>query len=122
MKPATVDEYIANFPSEQRAKLIEIRRVLRKVLPDVTEALKWGSPAMIHPDGMILLIYSGHKHHMNLVATPSAKEALADELTGYKTGKGSVQFSYDKPLPVGLIKKIAAHRLNEYRERGVKWM
>ncbi len=122
MKPQTVDEYIDSFPENQKLKLAELRKILISALPDTTEDLKWGAPAVIDKDGMILLIFSGHKEHMNLVATPSTREALQGELAGYKTGKGSVQLSYDKPLPVNLIEKIASYRLDEYRNHGVKWM
>lgn len=122
MKPKTVNEYIDGFPEEQRAKLIELRKILRTTMPDTNEALKWGTPATIDRDGMILIVFSGHKNHMNLVATPSTRAALQSELKDYKTGKGSVQLSYKEQLPTDLIKKIATYRLDEYRNHGVKWM
>lgn len=122
MKPATVDEYINSFSGEQRAKLIELRKIIRETLPDTDEALKWGAPATLDKDGMILIIFSGHQHHINLVGTPSTKKALEKELVDYKTGKGSVRLSYDKPLPKALIKKIVKYRADEYRKQGVKWM
>ena len=122
MKPTTVDDYIESFPEAQRAKLTELRTTLLAALPGTSEALKWGSPAILDADGMILLIFAGYKHHINLVATPSTKEALADALTEFKTGKGSIQLAYDEPLPVELVRTVALHRAEEYRERGVKWM
>lgn len=122
MKPKTVDEYIANFPNEQRAKLAEIRKIIRTALPDTTEALKWGAPATLDKDGMILIVFSGYKNHMNLVGTPSTREALQSELSDYETGKGSVKLYYDKPVPEKLIEKFVLYRANEYRENGVKWM
>ncbi len=120
MKPKSVDEYIENFPQDQKEKLIELRKIIKTTLPDTKEALKWGDPAVLDKDGMILVIYGGYKQHMNLVATPSTKQALENELSDYKTGKGSVQLHYDKPLPVTLIKKILLYRAKEYREQGVK--
>lgn len=122
MKPATVDKYINSFSGEQKAKLIELRKIIRETLPDTDEALKWGAPATLDKDGMILVIFSGHQHHINLVGTPSTKEALEKELVDYETGKGSVRLSYDKPLPKALIKKIVKYRADEYRKQGVKWM
>ncbi len=122
MKPNNVDEYIESFQGDQRAKLIELRKIIKTTLPDTKEALKWGEPAVLEKDGMILVIYGGYKQHMNLVATPSTKQALENELSDYKTGKGSVQLHYDKPLTVTLIKKIVLYRAKEYREHGVKWM
>ena len=122
MKPKTVEEYIANFPADQKAKLAEIRKIIRKVLPDTTEALKWGAPATINEDGMILVVFSGHKQHMNLVGTPSTREALQGKLADYEAGKGSIKLPYDKPLPSKLIEEFVLYRAKEYRENGVKWM
>ena len=121
MKPTTVDEYIASFPSEQSEKLAELRRVIKTALPDVSEELKWGNPAFVANDGMILAIMVGYKQHMNLVVTPSTKQVFESELVDYETGKGSVRFAYDKPLPVRLIERILEYRADEYRQQGVKW-
>lgn len=43
-KPTTVDEYIDAAPAEAQEKLQELREVLKKVVPDATESLKWGKP------------------------------------------------------------------------------
>lgn len=121
MKPRTIDEYLNSFSGEQKAKLSQLRTILRETLPDTEETLKWGSPAVLDKDGMILAVFSGHKQHMNLVVTPSAKEAFAEDLEGYETGKGSVKLAYHKPLPEALIKKIVLYRAAEYRDHDVKW-
>lgn len=44
------------------------------------------------------------------------------ELAKYKTGKGSIQFPYDRPLPKALIRRIAARRVKELREKDTRWM
>ena len=54
--------------------------------------------------------------------TPSAMKPFAKELAKFKTGKGSIQLSYDQPLPKALLRKIAAFRVRELREKDVKWM
>lgn len=121
MKPSNVDEYLASFPADKRDKLVEIRGIIRKTLPETTEALKWNAPATIDKDGMILLIFSGHKDHMNFTSTPATMSALADDMSEYDTGAATLKLPYDKPLPVTLLRKIATHRSKEYREDGIKW-
>src|SRR5688572_32677243 len=106
-KPATVDEYIKAAPKEAQEKLREIRQILKKVAPNATEALKWGSP--VFEEKRILFAYAAFKSHMNFMPTPSSLEPFKEELANYKTGKGTIQFPYDKPLPKTLIQKIAAH-------------
>lgn len=122
IKPQSIDEYIANFPDNERRQLEKLRQVVKTALPGTTEELKWGSPAFIDTDGMILIIFSGHKHHINLVGTPSTREALKDKLAEYEIGKGSVKLPYDTPLPTELIKEFVQYRAKEYRTDGVKWM
>lgn len=121
MKLTTVSEYIDRFSGEQKAKLQELHAIIRKNLPDTDEMLKWGAPATLDKDGMILIVFSGHKDHMNLVGTPSTLEAIRDELGDYETGKGAIRLPYDKPLPTALIKKMLHHRADEYHKHGVKW-
>lgn len=121
MKPKTVNEYLQSFPENQKSKLIELHELIRSVLSDTDEMLKWGAPAAVEKDGMILVVFSGHKQHMNFVVTPSTKQAFDNELSEYVTGKGSVQLSYEKPLPVDLLKRMLAYRAKEYREEKVNW-
>jgi uncharacterized protein YdhG (YjbR/CyaY superfamily) len=44
------------------------------------------------------------------------------ELAKFTTGKGTIQLPYDKPLPKTLIRKMAAFRVKELREKDVRWM
>ena len=118
----TVDDYIQAQTAEHREQLQFMRNLIKAVLPDAVETLKWGNPAFTHQDGMILVIFSAHKNHMNLVATPSTKQAFESKLNNYKTGKGSISFPYDKPLPADLIKSYVTYRANEYKNGGVNWM
>ncbi len=121
MKPKTVEEYLVGYSGDQRTKLTELHSIIRSALPDTREALKWNAPATLDNDGMILIVFSGHKHHINLVGTPSTVAAFQDELSEFETGKGTVKLSYDKPLTAELIKKFVLYRAKEYRENGVKW-
>jgi uncharacterized protein YdhG (YjbR/CyaY superfamily) len=119
-RPTTVTEYIAAAPREAQKKLREIRAILRQVAPKATETLKWGSP--VFEERRILFAFAAFKSHLNFVPTPSAMKPFRKELAKYTTGKGSIQFPYDKALPKTLIRKIAAFRVKEVNERDAKWM
>lgn len=119
-RPTTVDEYIKAAPQQAQEKLREIRATLKKVAPGAREALKWGSP--VFEEGRILFSYSAHKTHLNFSPTGPAMEPFKEELAAFKTGKDTIQFSYDKPLPKGLIRKIAAFRAKQVRENDARWM
>jgi uncharacterized protein YdhG (YjbR/CyaY superfamily) len=119
-KPTTVDEYIEAAPQEAQEKLREIRAVLRKVAPNARETLKWGSP--VFEEGRILFSYSAYTSHLNFSPTGPAMEPFKKELAKFKTGKDTIQFPYDKPLPKALIRKIAAFRAKQVRENDARWM
>lgn len=110
-KPTTVPEYINAAAPAARKKLREIRAILKKVAPKATETLKWGSP--VFEEKRILFSYSAFKSHLNFMPTRSSITPFKDLLTDYKTGKDTIQFPYDKPLPKTLIRKIATFRARE---------
>ena len=120
IKPATVAGYIKAAPKEAQDKIKEIKEILRKVPPDAKETLKWGTP--VFEENRILFSYAAFKNHLNFFPTKSALAPFREELAKYKTGKDSVQFPYDKPLPKLLIRKIAAYRARDVRENDARWM
>ena len=119
-KPATVDEYINAAPKEAKEKLMEIRTILRKVAPNATEGLKWGSP--VFEEKRILFAYTAFKSHLNFMPTHSSLMPFKKELADYVTGKDTIQFPYNKPLPKTLIRKIATFRARDVRENDARWM
>jgi uncharacterized protein YdhG (YjbR/CyaY superfamily) len=54
--------------------------------------------------------------------TGPAIEPFREDLGDYKTGKDTIQFPYDKPLPAALIRKIAAYRVRQVTENDARWM
>ncbi|ATG51855.1 hypothetical protein CFK38_10215 [Brachybacterium vulturis] len=121
-KPATIDEYIARLDEPAAARMRELRAVARETVPEADEAMKWGAPAFVHPRGTILFVCSAHRRHANVTFTPSTREAFAEELAAFETGKGSVKLPYVAPVPVPLLRRMITHRLREFEDEGVNWM
>lgn len=121
-KPTTVDEYIASLPKPAAAKIATVRTIVNETAPQLTEAIKWSSPAFIHPDGVIMLVTSAHKTHINVVFTPSTREHFAQDLTDIPSGKGSLKFGFDDELPNDLLRSMIVYRIAEYEQDGIKWM
>lgn len=119
-KTKNVDEYINNAPDYAQEKLNEIRSLLKSVVPDASEELKWGQPVFI--EKRILFSYSAYKNHLTFMPTGLVLEHFKSELSPFKTGKDTIQFPYDKPLPKELIKKIALFRYKDVIDNDAKWM
>lgn len=115
-----LDKYIASAPEHAQEKLRELRAILKKVAPNATETIKWGSP--VFEENRILFSFKAFKSHINFMPTRSALEPFKEELRGFKTGKDTIQLPYDKPLPKTLIKKIAMYRARDVRENDAHWM
>lgn len=119
-KPTTVHDYIKAAPKVAQKHLKELRSILKDVAPKAVENIKWGSPVL--EGKRILFAYNAHKSHLNFMPTRSSLAPFTKELEAYKTGKDTIQFPYDKPLPKSLIKKIAVHRYINVEEKGALWM
>lgn len=107
--PATIDEYIAQFPQDVQAIMQKIRAVIRETAPEAKERISYGMPGF-YLNGM-LVWFGGHKDHIGFYPTGEGIEVFKDELGGYKLSKGTVQFPLDKPIPYELIKKIVKYRV-----------
>lgn len=121
-KPATVDEYIDAAPPLGRALLSELRSLSREAAGDAVEQIKWGHPAYVHPDGVILFMFSGHKAHASVAFTPSTRAAFEAELTQYRTGTGTIALPYDTTPPRPLLTRMIEYRVREHEHDGVNWM
>jgi uncharacterized protein YdhG (YjbR/CyaY superfamily) len=119
LRPTTITQYINAAPTQAQKKLREMRACIRASAPGAEESLKWGMPSFSYK--RILVTFAAFKHHVGLYPTPAAVRAFAEDLTGYVTGKGSIQFPLDKPLPLALIRKIVAFRVRECIEKDGKW-
>jgi uncharacterized protein YdhG (YjbR/CyaY superfamily) len=111
IKFKSVDEYISFYPKDMQILLTKMRIIIRKAAPEAEEKISYQMPAFFQNG--ILVYYAAYKNHIGLYALPSGNTAFPKELSKYKTGKGSIRFSLDEPLPIKLIRKIVRFRIQE---------
>lgn len=110
----TVDEYIAQFPTETKQALAQIREVIVTTCPEAAESISYAMPAY-KLNGKPLVYFAGYKNHIGFYATPTGHEAFKEALSKYKQGKGSVQFPLTEPMPLELIKQIVLFRMENIK-------
>ncbi len=110
--PATIDEYIADFPAGIQQLLEEVRATIKKAAPEAEETISYAMPAFRY-QGKGLVYFAAFKEHIGFYPIPSGMKAFKKELSSYKTGKGSVQFPVDEPMPLKLITDIVKFRVKE---------
>ncbi len=108
-KPASIDAYIAAFPDEVQKSLELVRKTVNQAAPGAKETIKYNMPAFTM--GKNLVYFAAFKHHIGFYPAPTDNPDYKNDLAGYKTGKGSIQFPLDRPMPLELIVKIVNWRL-----------
>jgi uncharacterized protein YdhG (YjbR/CyaY superfamily) len=96
--------------------LNKIRATIRSVAPpEATEIISYGLPAFKYKG--VLVWFAAFSNHCSLFPGSSVIEAFKNELKGFSTSKGTIQFPLDKPLPAGLVKKLVKARIAENKRK-----
>lgn len=111
LKNTTVDEYFSTLSPKMKNCLIELRKIIKQVVPDAEEIISYNMPAF-KLNG-ILVWYAACKEHIGFYPSSSPIKAFKNDLKNYKTSKGAIQFLMEKPIPTALVKKIVKFRLKE---------
>jgi len=109
--PASIDEYIANFPAEVQKKLEDLRAVIKAAAPEAQEKIGYQMPTFTLKGNLVH--FAAYKNHIGFYPTPSGIQAYREELSVYESAKGSIRFPIDQPLPFELISKIVKFRVTE---------
>lgn len=108
-----IDAYMAAFPEAVQMQLQQIRETVKKTAPAAHEAIKYGMPAFVL-NGSNLVYFAAHKKHIGFYPVPVGHPEFDQEFAAYTTTqKGTIQFEFNKPLPLKLIAKIVKFRMAE---------
>jgi len=114
-KIATIDEYIENYSPDLQKILQSLRKFIKECAPEATERISWDMPTF-HFHGFNLVHFAVNKGYIGLYPGDTGVSAFKDELTEYKTTKGSIHLPLNKPMPYDLIKKIVEYRAIENKK------
>jgi uncharacterized protein YdhG (YjbR/CyaY superfamily) len=110
-----IDDYLATLPSDQRAELERIRKIVADAAPDAEEGRSYGIPAFRF-GGKPLLGFRAAKQHLSVHPfSPAVVEGVRDRLEDYDLAKGTIRFTAEHPLPEDVIRELVALRLAELR-------
>jgi uncharacterized protein YdhG (YjbR/CyaY superfamily) len=115
----TVEQYMTRIPEGALSSFEKLRTLVLSVVPaGATETISYQMPAIRHNG--VLVWYAAFSGHCSLFPTAAVMDEFKNELKGFKTSKGTVQFPLNKPLPIALIKKMVKARVaqSEAKKRG----
>ena len=113
-EPKTISEYIKTFPKPTQEKLRAIRETIKKAAPEAKESISYRIAAY-KLDGKALMYFAGHKNHVAVYPIPPVSTEVQKQLVQYQASKGTLRFALDKPLPLGLIRKVALAHVKRVR-------
>ena len=108
--PTSHDEYLAGLRDDKRRALEKLRKDIRAAAPTAEECISYGIPGF-RLNGKLLVSYGAAAKHCAFY--PGATlQAFEKEMKNYDmSGKGTIRFSADKPLPTTLVRKIVKARI-----------
>ena len=109
--PSTIDGYIRQFPRAVQEKLSSLRATIRRNAPDATEKISYRMPTFFQKKNLVH--FAAYEHHIGFYPAASGIAGFRDEMSGYITSKGAVQFPIDEPLPLDLVARIVRFRVAE---------
>lgn len=102
---SVIDEYLQNVPATQRSELERIRNIIKQVVPDAEEVITYSMPGYKYK-GKYLVSFAAFKDHLSIFPGSDPVGALKDTLKDNITGKGTIQFTVNKPLAEATIREI----------------
>jgi uncharacterized protein YdhG (YjbR/CyaY superfamily) len=107
-----MDEYIKTFPKDVQSVLQDVRRTIRKAAPGVVETISYRIPTF-KLDGKYLVYFAGYETHVGVYPAPKGDDAFQKRIARYRSGKATIRFALDEPIPHGLLEKIVKFRIQE---------
>ena len=114
----SIDQYIRSFPASTQKLLKELRAIIREAAPAASEKISYQMPAFFQNGNLVY--FAAYESHIGLYGGLSAIRASESELVNYKSGKGTIRFPVDQPIPVELVRKIVELRVRENSAKAKK--
>lgn len=113
--PATICEYLAGLDEEKRNALQKLRKLIKSTAPDAEGCISYQMPAF-RINGKVFFWFGAGANH-SAFYPGGIVERYKDELEGYKTSRGTVQFQPAKPIPASLVRKIVKAQIAESKRK-----
>lgn len=112
----SVQAYFSALPEPSRRALEKIREIVLKAAPGVEEKISYNLPAY-HLHGPLIYLSAWKEHISIYPRTKGIEITFGEELSEYMSGKGTLQFSFERPVPYELIERIVVFRAKENLEK-----
>jgi uncharacterized protein YdhG (YjbR/CyaY superfamily) len=101
-----VTDYLATVAEPRRAALARVIDRAHALVPDLTEGVSYGMPALLHRGKPLLSAMAAKKHLAIYPYSGSVVSVVAADLTGYSLSSGTIRFSEDQPIPDEVLDRV----------------
>lgn len=117
MKPAAkdIDAYLAMVEPKRRTALLKLRRMIRALVPDAEECIRYGMPAFRVEGRVVAGFLATAKGCSYYPFSGRTLQTLGKDVAAYEGTKGALHFDPKKGLPKALVKKLLDARRAEKR-------
>lgn len=105
----SIGQYIKQYPPKIQTILSELHKRSLACSPDLIETMSYQMPGYKLKKNMIH--FGVNTNHIGIYPGPKAVVEFKDELSAYKTGKGSIQIPFDKPFPYDLYVAMLVYNI-----------
>ncbi|WP_423464669.1 iron chaperone [Promicromonospora sp. MS192] len=106
-------QYIASLDGPARDAVEHVRARALELVPDAEEGTSYGMAALRYRGSPLISARATARHIGLYPFSPPAIEALAPDLAGFSTAKGTVRFTPDRPLPDDVLDRLVLFRRDE---------
>ncbi|WP_036961812.1 iron chaperone [Promicromonospora kroppenstedtii] len=105
--------YIAGLDGPAKDAVEHIRSRALELVPDADEGMSYGMAALRYRGSPLISARATAKHIGLYPFSPPAIDALAPDLAGFSTSRGTVRFTPDNPLPDDVLDRLVLFRRDE---------
>ena len=110
-----IDEYIADYPKDVQKILNKIRATIKKAAPQAQEAISYQIPAFKQNGNLIH--FAAYDSHIGVYPAPRGVDKFKKDVARYGSGKATLKFPLDEPVPYDLITRIVEFRVKQNSEK-----
>jgi uncharacterized protein YdhG (YjbR/CyaY superfamily) len=108
------NDYLAALDSDKRRALTALQRQIKAAAPKAEECMSYRIPGF-RLNGKLLVSYGAGAKHCAFYPGSIAQQ-FKKELKDYDTsGKGTIRFAPDKPIPGALVRAIVKARIAQQK-------
>lgn len=116
MSAQDIDDYLATVAEPHRSTLVELRSVLRELLPDAEECISYAVPCF-KVNGKGVAGFAAYKNHNSYFPfSGGVFKRIPDAIAAYTTTSGAMHFATDAIPPRELIELLVSERQDEIAE------